>query len=221
MVIMEYKSLIAKETWRTAVRDAPISQSTIQAAVPRLRCRTKEITAAVTAAVSFILVMASYGFAELEPMFALSSMTWSKQPGLVEKGTPVVGVKPRVAFIVVFRGIHTPITQEQIDAMYEGLRPTPDLRERVEVLDPQDIKSAIMGKGLRPEQRSALLQLISADLGAAGVLFVDVCGRETGFDVVGEFVDALTGTVVHKETVEVPGQAQLVAGMHGWLSLIP
>ncbi len=207
---MECKALTAKEVSRTHVDDT--------ACVTR---RAATHLAVIVAAACVMLAATSYALAEGEPMFALSSVTWQKQPGVTAKGTLSPQGKPRVAFIIIFRGIRTPITQERIDAMYEELTPTPDIRDRVEILAPHDIKTAIVGKGLRPEQRAALLQVISSDLGAAGVLFVDISGRESGFEIVGEFVDAGTGAVVHKERVEVPGEAQLVAGMHAWLSLIP
>jgi len=186
----------------------------------RERSRASIMTMGAVAAAALIAVML-YPRADIEPLFGLSTTTWGITEGLVEKGTPLVTDKPKLAFLMVFRNFRHGLSQESVDAMYEGLRPTSELENKFEIVQPAAVKNAIVERGIRPEQRAELLQVFSRDLGASGLLLIEVTSVGNHYEIAGQFVDTASGRVVRSEKAQVPDQAALGAGIGSWLSLIP
>ncbi len=77
------------------------------------------------------------------PMIALSSASWNQDL------TPQVGIfdlrRETVAFLLLLKDFQTPMSQEQIDSLYQALKPDEQDQLRYRVASPSHVKEALAG----------------------------------------------------------------------------
>src|SRR5271157_75657 len=125
------------------------------------------------------------------PMMALSSVSWNH-----DLTPPVVSFplhRETVAFLVLLKDFKTPMSQEQIDSLYEGLKPDEQDQLRYRVASPSQVKEALVGAAAPMTSISKnLVILLQNKLDVKKVVLVTLISEAHQIRVRSELVDART-----------------------------
>lgn len=126
------------------------------------------------------------------PMIALSSVSWNRDL------TPQVGIfdlrRETVAFLLLLKDFKTPMSQEQIDSLYEGLKPDEQDQLRYRVASPSQVKEALVGAATPMTSISKnLVILLQNKLDVQKLVLVTLISEAHQIRVRSELVDARTG----------------------------
>ncbi len=125
------------------------------------------------------------------PMIALSSASWNQ--GL----TPQVGIsslhREPVAFLLLLKNFKTPMNQEQIDSLYQALKPDEQDQLRYRVASPSQVKEALAGAAepMTPIAKNLVI-LLQNKLDVKKVVLVTLISEAYQIRVRSELVDART-----------------------------
>src|SRR5271157_1065113 len=125
------------------------------------------------------------------PMIALSSVSWNHVV------TPKVGSFPlhreTVAFLLLLKDFKTPMSQEQIDSLYQALKPDEQDQLRYRVASPSHVKEALAGAAepMTPIPKN-LVNLLQNKLDVKKVVLVTLISEAHQIRVRSELVDART-----------------------------
>ncbi len=157
------------------------------------------VAALGAAAAAVLLVILIYPRTGVEPTIGLSSVEWARTPA---KSKPKSLIElPRVAVILAFSGLRSPLGQETVDFLYRELRPAPLMRERFEFSNPSTVRSVLISKTIDTKDwqkgRAQLSRALHADL----LLILKVELEKKRWGLKGELVDGRSGRVLSKEAL--------------------
>lgn len=153
--------------------------------VPRL-----PVMAMATAAAVGALVMILYP----EPtMIGLSSVTWG-DPGeeMVFKSGRTTPDSEHLAHVVTFKGFKEPLPQKRIDQLYRALKPSRELRKRLDFVTPAQVRTALKGKR-EFGSTSEMLADLRNKLGITKVVVSTVTQEGGSLKVASELIDTKNG----------------------------
>jgi anti-sigma factor RsiW len=157
------------------------------------------VAALGAAAAAVLLVILIYPRSGVEPMIGLSSVEWERTPA---KSKPKSLIEPpRVAVVLAFSGLRSPLGQGTVDSLYRELRPTQLMRKRYEFSNPSRVRSLLSSKKIDTQDwhkgRAQLMRALHVDL----ILILRVELEKDRWGLKGELVDGKSGRVLGTEAL--------------------
>lgn len=153
-----------------------------------------------------LVVIALWPAAYPKPRVALSSVTWEKPsitlmtPFAKPQAVPAPTTKERLAVVVVLENFKEPMPQEEVNSLYQALRPTAAVRKNFNILPPRELKKFIETKKIATEEVEQILTKLREDSGVAKALIVRIVAEGKQYAIRSKFVDTETGSIA-KEAV--------------------
>ncbi len=108
----------------------------------------------------------------------------------------------KLATVILFRGLKQEPAQENVDALYRELRPTPKQRSLNRIITPAQISSAVGKDQIRTANRDLLFKDLHEKLGASRVVVIALRKQGDRYQITGQLADAATGKVLRSVTVK-------------------
>lgn len=171
--------------------------------LPRLR-----VMAMATAAAVGLLVIITYP----EPtMIGLSSVTWGDAgEEMVFKSGRTAPGRERLAHIVTFKGFKEPWPQKRIDQLYRALKPSSEMRNRLDFVTPAQVEAALKGRR-EYGNTSDMLGDLRDKLAVTKVVISTVTLEGGRFIVSSELVDTQNANALGRSSKVVAPEAELPA----------
>ncbi|MGC8907922.1 MAG: zf-HC2 domain-containing protein [Desulfomonilaceae bacterium] len=139
-------------------------------------------------------------------MVALSPVAWqNSSSGLVPKGPiNLMGAakkKPSAAIVIRFNSRKDALSSEQIDALYERLKPAGIVSNKFKVLTPRTIQTQLGLTGVTPMTRSELLSELHEKCGVSLAALVSLARRGDGYEASVELVELPSQSVAYQQQV--------------------
>ena len=142
-----------------------------------------------TAAALAMLIIMVFPRGEVETRLGLSSVTWTQDKGVPKS----IFKRPRAVVVVAFKGFGKPVPQDKIDSIYKQLEPSGQLLQKIEIVSPTKLKSALVDQTEKPLDRNALISKLRDELEVSRLLLVTVSPSKDLYNVNGELIDLKTG----------------------------
>ena len=158
--------------------------------------------AAGVAAAVLVLVVTFYPRDMTQPMIALSSVSWEGIP-------KPKSIQKTAAFVFFFKDFKDPVPQEQIDSLYEALKPSMDLNERYGIVSPAEISEAVKSGQVPSNNSTAMIEGLRKNLNVSRVLVVTVFPSADKLAASIEFIDTISGKTLQTKIEERIEQSEL------------
>jgi hypothetical protein len=96
---------------------------------------------------------------------------------------------PKAAIIIVYKDFKAPPSQEEIDSLYESIRPSAKLRKQLTILDPSDVKKAIEASRINPSNIEEIVKLLTDKLSLKKALIVDISPEGDTYKIMAYVMD--------------------------------
>jgi|GEM_PF-1835248 len=138
------------------------------------------------------------------PVVALSPVNWdSSSSGLIPKGSiNLMGTarrKPTAAILVYFNSEKDALSPQQIDKLYEQLKPEPDVRTKVKILSPKTIQTKLGLAGIAAMSRNELMRDLQNKCGVSLTALVSLAKVREGYEASIEVIELPSQSVVYKK----------------------
>ncbi len=160
--------------------------------------------AAGVAAAVLLLVVTFYPRDITRPMIGLSSVKWEGVP-------KPKSLQKNAAFVVFFKDFKDSVSQQQIDSLYEALKPSMELNERYNILSPAEISESIKTGEVSSSDRAAMIEGLRKNLNVSRVLVVTVLPSADKLAARIELIDTISGKTLQTQTNENIGLRDLAA----------
>jgi Putative zinc-finger len=117
----------------------------------------------------------------------------------------------KAAFVVFFKDFKDPLPQEQIDSLYEALKPSAELNERYSIVSPQETSEVIKSGKVPSHDRSAMIDGLRKNLNVSRVLVITVFPSADKLAARIEFIDTISGKTLQTKTEENMSLSELAA----------
>ncbi len=117
----------------------------------------------------------------------------------------------KAAFVVLFKDFKDPLPQEQIDSLYEALKPSAELNDRYNIVSPQETSEVIKSGKVSSHDRSAMTDGLRKNLNVSRALVVTVFPSADKLAARIEFIDTISGKTLQTKTEEKLEQSELPA----------
>ena len=117
----------------------------------------------------------------------------------------------KAAFVVLFKDFKDPLPQEQIDSLYEALKPSAELNDRYNIVSPQETSEVIKSGKVPSHDRSAMIDGLRKNLNISRVLVFTVFPSADEPAARIEFIDTISGKTLQTKTEEEIKQSELSA----------
>jgi len=169
------------------------------------RFTVPKLAAAAAAAMILALVMMQPADV-IQPMVAVSSITWENSPKPKSPDSPG---RKRTALLILLKDFEKPPPQKVIDNLYEALEPGVDINERYQLLTPADVKNFAKKLRFSEEYRKGSLDTLRQWLEVSAVVLVTIMPSGDKFSIRGEMRDTATDRVIAGNKVEGVSSADL------------
>lgn len=170
------------------------------------------IFAAGAAALAVLLLILVYPPDSKLPTIVLSKETWNhignSLPSSLFGKWPAT--KPHLAIILAFEDFKTPLSQEQIDALYKALKPSKEDLDRFEVVAPAKLSRIIAENKLKTTDMQGILGTLRKDLDLQEVVVVTVKGAGDRYGIRSKLIKTATGKVVEEHATEASSYSELI-----------
>ncbi len=177
------------------------------------------ILTVATAAAVVLIVVVLYPREGPKPLIALSTVSWRGSFSLMAPGlSPGTTKKPRVAMVIVLKGFKPGLTQDQIDDLYQALKPNKAIKEKYTFISPDEVSEAI-GKERDAGDTKKLAGKLYQDLNVSKLIVITLQPDGTAVKLVVAITDARSGEIGKEQTAqavpltEVPGTLKHMTSM--------
>jgi hypothetical protein len=159
---------------------------------------------AAAVAVATLVVIALWPGAYPKPRIALSSVTWKKPsislmtPFAKPGAAPGPTTKERLAVVIVLENFKDPMPQDEVDALYQALRPTAAIRKNFDLIPPDELKKLVETKKIATGEVEQILTKLREDSGVANALVVKIVAEGRQYSVRSAFVDTETRSIARE-----------------------
>jgi hypothetical protein len=160
------------------------------------------MAAAVT--VAALLVIALWPGAYPKPRIALSSVTWEKPsislmtPFAKPEAVPAPTAKESLAVVIVLENFKDPMPQEEVNSLYQALRPTAAMRKNFDLMPPNDLKKFVETKKIATEEVEQILTKLLQEAAVAKAIIVRIVADGKQYSIRSKFVDIETGSIAEE-----------------------
>jgi len=168
------------------------------------------VMAMATAAAVGVLIMVHPTILYPEPtMIGLSSVTWGDaRDEMVFKSGRAAADRERLAHIVTFKGFKEPWPQKRIDQLYRALKPSNEMRSRLDFVTPAQVEAALKGKR-EYGKTSDMLADLRAKLAVTKLVVSTVSSDGAKLSVTSELVETKTGKILNRSVKTETPDAEL------------
>ncbi len=156
-------------------------------------------------AVTVLLVVFLYPTGPAPMMVALSSVKWGPGPAAsnlmgVEKDSilPSEGKKELLGVVILFRNVKQLPDRNLTDSLYRAIEPPKDVRDRYNVVSPDEIRQ-VAGKDLlnAPDEES-LVKAMRSELKISRAFVIEMVPSGSRYGIVARFINTDTGVAREK-----------------------
>lgn len=179
-------------------------------------------------AVVVLIVAVSYHMTPVPRMVALSSVTWGTgTSGLDLMGgersatLPADTEKKRLATVLLLTNFKHPLDQNRVDSLYRALEPPSRVRERYQIVSPEEFKHVAGQDLLGAADDKALAGTMRGKLNIAELVIIELVKEGERFGIRTRLLDTATGTTIGQHDWGNINQADLASAMEkATLSLV-
>ena len=113
--------------------------------------------------------------------------------------------------MIFFKDFIRPVPQNQVDSLYEALKPTMELAEHWGIISPAEISEAVHSGELNPYDRVALLEGIRKKLGVSLAIVISVFPLDNQLAANIEVVDTASGRTLQTRSEQKMHESSLRA----------
>lgn len=172
---------------------------------------------AVAVGAAILLLVVFYPREIPDTMVCLSSVTWNKVP------RPKSGqqtTKELTAFVIVQKHFAEPLSQKEIDSIYEALEPGIEWVEHYRFVSPSAVKAVIKEWSGTTQDRVEALKALQSDLNVHNAVLITIVQLVDGIEVNTRFIDLAQGSTIRSRFEEVVDRQQLASRIREGVALL-
>jgi uncharacterized protein with PIN domain len=171
-------------------------------------------------AVTILLVVFLYPTGPVPTMVALSSVKWGPGPSALnlmgtEKDSilPSEAKKELLGVVILFSNLKQPPDQNLTDSLYRAVEPPKDVRDRYNVVSPDEIRQ-VAGKDLlnAPDEES-LVKVMRSKLKISKAFVIEIVPSGNRYGIVARLINTDTGAATEKWDSRNLTEAELPAAL--------
>jgi hypothetical protein len=130
-------------------------------------------------------------------------------PGTVSGSPSADSIRPRLAIVLLFKGLPEPLPPNLIDSLYRAVEPTSDLAQHYEFVSPSDVTKALRTAGESKATARRLSDTLRNDLGVSVLLTLTVAPIDGKLTLEGLERNTATGEVLRQIKIDHLTEGQL------------
>jgi hypothetical protein len=156
-------------------------------------------------AVTILLVVFLYPTGPVPTMVALSSVKWGPEPSAlnlmgVDKDSilPSEARKELLGVVIRFSNVKQPPDQNLIDSLYRSVEPAKDVRDRYNVVSPDEIRQVAGKDLLNARDEDSLVKVMRSKLKISKAFVIEIVPSGNRYGVVARLINTDTGAASEK-----------------------
>ena len=178
------------------------------------------VLAPVAVAAAVLIIVFLYPARPAPRMVALSSVNWGPEPSALNlmgkdlpTSLPTGAQKERLGMVILLSNFKHLPDQNRIDSFYRALEPSKDIRDRYDVVSPEELRRVAGEDLMMAADDKALVEGIRSTSKISKALVIEIVPSRERYGIVARLIDTATGGVTGKSDSWNLTEAELTSAM--------